>query len=424
VPPNYHARVSDADPFGDGRFQSFFTELAKLFGGPQGDPWQAAGHLAVQVATQGRPEPNVDPLVRSELEPLVRVADLHVGQATGLSAVAAERVEAVTRSEWSRRSVAAYRPLFERFAEALGRAQQELGAPDPTDPFSAMLAPLFSMMGPMLVSVSAGSMIGHLGQEALGQYDLPVPRSGQELLVVPAGIDERATEWGVTTTDLRLWVLVHEITTHRTLKVPHVGRRLESLLIDFAAAFRPNAEAIEQQLGDLPSLEDLTGPGGLGGLGGMGGMLEDPDALLSALRSPAQDLLVPQLDALLAAVLGYVDHMVDRICHGLVPSHRTIRARMRERTTTTAPADRFMERLLGLEVTATTLDRGRTFIDGIVERAGDEGLSRLWADELDLPTAAEIDAPGLWLARIGIETGPGDGLDFDIPDDLSGLDDL
>lgn len=412
--------MSGSDPLGDGGFQSFFADLARLFGGPQGDPWLAASQLAVQLATQGRPEPNVDPLVRVELESLVRVAELQVGQTTGLSGAAAERVEAVTRSEWSRRSVAAYKPLFERFAEALGRAHQELGAPDPADPLSAVLGPLFSMMGPMLVSVSAGSMIGHLGQEALGQYDLPVPRSGEEILVVPSGIEARAEEWEVPATDLRLWVLIHELTTHRTLKIPHVGRRLESLLIDFASAFRPNADALESRFGDITSLDDLTR---LGGLGGMGGMLEDPDALLGALRSPAQDLLVPQLDALLAAVLGYVDLMVDRTCRGLVPAHGTIRQRMRQRAVSTAPADRFMERLLGLEVTTATLDRGRAFVDGVVERAGDPGLERLWGDQLDLPTAAEIDAPGLWLARIGVDTGDGDGLDFEIPDDLSGLDD-
>ena len=37
---------------------------------------------------------------------------------------------------------------------------------------------------------------------------------------------------------------------------------------------------------------------------------------------------------------------------------------------------------------------------GVVERAGDEALGRLWASPRELPTAAEVDAPGLWLARI------------------------
>ena len=36
----------------------------------------------------------------------------------------------------------------------------------------------------------------------------------------------------------------------------------------------------------------------------------------------------------------------------------------------------------------------------MVERAGPEGLERLWKSERNLPTPAEVDAPGLWLARI------------------------
>jgi uncharacterized protein (DUF2342 family) len=34
------------------------------------------------------------------------------------------------------------------------------------------------------------------------------------------------------------------------------------------------------------------------------------------------------------------------------------------------------------------------------------GLDRLWADEAMVPTPAELDAPGLWLARIDL---PGAG---------------
>ena len=37
--------------------------------------------------------------------------------------------------------------------------------------------------------------------------------------------------------------------------------------------------------------------------------------------------------------------------------------------------------------------------------APEEGLARLWSDERNLPTPAELDAPGLWLARIDL---PGD----------------
>jgi uncharacterized protein (DUF2342 family) len=38
----------------------------------------------------------------------------------------------------------------------------------------------------------------------------------------------------------------------------------------------------------------------------------------------------------------------------------------------------------------------------VFERAGEDGVARLWHSAKDLPTPAELDAPGLWLARIDL----------------------
>jgi uncharacterized protein (DUF2342 family) len=59
-------------------------------------------------------------------------------------------------------------------------------------------------------------------------------------------------------------------------------------------------------------------------------------------------------------------------------------------------------RLLGLSLGQDQVDRGHGFVAGVVERAGDEGLARLWSSARELPTPAELDAPGLWLARIDL----------------------
>ncbi|MGF1596247.1 MAG: zinc-dependent metalloprotease [Acidimicrobiales bacterium] len=396
-----------------------FFDLGKVLGGAGGgDPWASAAELAAAIASEGGREPNLDPVARMRLEDLSRVAELHVAQATGITLPSNTVVTPVTRSEWTRRSVATFRPLFERFGEALGASMTEQPAP-PGDPFGAMLGQLFQSLGPLLVSASAGSMLGHLGHRALGSYELPIPRSSGEVLIVAPNVDEAAVEWDVPADELRLWVLVHELTAHAVLSVPHVGRRLDSLLIDYASAFRPNPDLIAEMFGSFTDLSDLSK------LQEMGESLNDPELLLTVMRSPAHDLLVPQFDALVAAVLGFVDYTVDEICRGLVGAEQRIRERFRQRTVDVGPADRFMERLLGLDITATTFRRGDGFIDGVVARAGDEGLARVWADELDLPTSAEVDAPGLWLARIGLDGDVGgDDLGRDVPDDLSGLDDL
>ena len=66
-------------------------------------------------------------------------------------------------------------------------------------------------------------------------------------------------------------------------------------------------------------------------------------------------------------------------------------------------------------------ERVRAAEDG--RRAGKPGLDRLWSAEEALPTPADVDAPGLWLARLGLaDELPDDEQTFEIPDDLSELD--
>ena len=72
----------------------------------------------------------------------------------------------------------------------------------------------------------------------------------------------------------------------------------------------------------------------------------------------------------------------------------------------TGDADRFVERILGLDLTVEQVDRGSAFVAGVVDRSGSEGLGRLWATGRNLPTPSEVDAPGLWLAHIDLPDQP------------------
>jgi uncharacterized protein (DUF2342 family) len=57
-------------------------------------------------------------------------------------------------------------------------------------------------------------------------------------------------------------------------------------------------------------------------------------------------------------------------------------------------------------LTQAQYERGSAFIEGAVDRVGPEALDRLWLSDRELPTPAEVDAPGLWLARIDIDDPP------------------
>jgi putative hydrolase len=376
-----------------------FGDLARLFQqqGPVG--WDAARQLARSVATDGGQEPNVDPLERMKIEQLARVAEIQVGTVTGLPASTSGSgiaIVPVTRGQWADATLDAWRPLFESLAGALDDDEAATPEqPDPSDPFGFM-APLMKMIGPMMLGMTAGSMVGHLARRSFGQYDLPIPRpASDQLMVIPANLDEFGEEWSIPADDLRLWICLQEVAVHTVLRVPHVRARLDDLLMRYVSSFEPDTGALEERFGSI----EVGDPSSMAGLQSLFG---DPQVLLGAMQSPAQRELLPGFEALVSVVVGYVDRVVDLAGQRLLQNHGMLAEAVRRRRVEADPSDRFVERLFGLELTQAAYDRGTAFVAGVVERAGDDGLARLWESERTLPTPPELDAPGLWLARIDL----------------------
>ncbi len=372
-----------------------FGDLGKLFSQQASSTWDTARQFAVAVATEGQSEPNVDPADRISLEELGRVAELQVANATGLSTTRdgqAATIVPVTRSQWATATLDAYKDLLEPIGNVSGRVGTE---EDSFDPAQAMFGQIMKMIGPVMLSMTAGSMVGNLARRSLGQYELPIPREGPELMVVPANIDALADEWSLDRSDLRLWVCLSELTHHAVLSLPHVSQRLNELLADYVRNFEADPGALESRLGEL----DFANPDSMGNLQSV---LGDPEVILGAIQSPAQKALLPQITALVTVIAGYVDWTMDSIGRGLIGSYQRLSEALRRRRVTAEATDRFIDQMFGLELSQDQYDRGSAFASGVVDRAGTDGLARLWHSPRELPTPAEVDAPGLWLARIDL----------------------
>jgi len=370
-----------------------FGDLARWFGGSGPVNWDVARQTAQWTATEGEPEANVDPLERLRLEELLRVADMHVSETTGLSTSIAGGVLSVlpvTRGDWALHSIESYRPYVERLATALAAS----GGPDTEpDPATELLGDLGKLLVPVLMGVQTGYMVGHLARRSLGQYDQPLPRlPADQLLVVPANIDPFGKEWDLPPADVRMWVCIREVTYHAVLGRPHVRQRLHTHIEGYVSRFEVNPDAVEQSFGEL----DPSDPEALRRL------LGNPETLLGAIQTDAQRAVLADLSDLLAVVAGYVDHVMETLGHRLVGSSQLITEAVHRRRVEESEGERFAGRLLGLALDRPQYERGAAFVDGVVERAGEEGLRRLWHSERELPTRAEVDAPGLWLARIDL----------------------
>jgi putative hydrolase len=371
-----------------------FGDLARMFSRQGPVNWDVARQTATWLATDGKAEPNVDPLERIRLEELVRVADLQVSAVTGLDTSIAGGVLSilpVSRGDWALHSLEAYRPFLERLAVSLSTAGDD--DDDPADPATQLLGDLGKMLGPVLLGMQSGFMLGHLSRRALGQYDLPLPRiPADQLLVVPANLDAFAEQWSLVADDLRMWVCLQEVTHHAILGRPHVRARLEHLINEYVSRFEVDPEALEASLGDIDPTDAAA----------LQKILGNPETLLGAMRTPGQQETLSRIETLTAVIEGHVDHVMDTTGRGLIGSYSQLTEALRRRRVEATDGERFAGRLLGLELGRGQYERGAAFIRGVVERAGEDGLARLWMTERELPTPAELDAPGLWLARIDL----------------------
>ena len=359
-----------------------------------------AREVARAIASGGSSEPNIDPTDRIALEQLVRVAELRVTDATGLqpSRGAPLRVEVVNRVGWSDRTTGDYGELFDALGESIGAGGDPDPDPDDADPMTSMLAGLTRMIGPAMLSLTTGAMVGRLAQHALGGYVLPVPRPpGKPMLIALPNVDEFGRQWSLDADDLRLWVCLHEALYHAVFGVDHVRAAVRDLLLRHASSFETNPRRLEEMLDDFDPIS-----GGPEALAELQQAIGSPDAILGAVRSEVQEALLPQMTALVAAISGYVDHTMDHIGAQLIGSYDRLAEALRRHRVETSESDRFVERLLGLELDQDQYERGAAFSAGVVERAGHDGLRRLFTDPANLPTPAEVDAAGLWLARIDL----------------------
>lgn len=380
-------------------FQGLLQDLLKVIGGAQGGgrAWlDAARSLAQGVATDGQPEANPDPLTRIRFEELGHIAELHVTNATGLPFERPPVFVPVGPGMWAQRALDAWAPTLERMVDA------QRAAPAPPVPLEEaggveeLLGRFASTLGPVLLGMQFGSAAGHLAQRALGQYALALPwPTSAEILLVPANVARFAEEWSLPAEETRLWVCLRELTAHAVLSRPHVAERIRDLVqaiaLDTMASQQGLAERLGGQAADPEALQRI---------------LSDPEALLADLLSPGQRRTSEELVALTTVVGAYVDHVTAQLATTLTGAAGTLGEAWYRYRIEEAASEQAAAALFGLDLTRAQVDRGTAFVRGVVERAGEEALSGLWTVARQLPTPAEVDAPGLWLERIALPELP------------------
>ena len=216
-------------------FQSLLGDLMNMLGTNAPNQWEMTRSFAVNVATGGEAETNVEPVQRIRLEQLVAGGRAQRGRghrdarvarrtAAGLCAGRSERLDGS-----GARLVAHDTHGDDTGGRAAAHGRRGPGAvpaelfdgDDPMGGMGSLLGQWATAIGPMFFGLQVGSVVGHLSQRALGQYPLAIPWApSDELLLVTSNIASFADDWSLPEEEALLWVCARELASNSVLTRP------------------------------------------------------------------------------------------------------------------------------------------------------------------------------------------------------------
>jgi coenzyme F420 biosynthesis associated uncharacterized protein len=126
----------------------------------------------------------------------------------------------------------------------------------------------------------------------------------------------------------------------------------------------------------------------------------DTGSWIELVMSSEQRALFAEMQAMMAVIEGYSNHIMNAVGHDLLPDYEMIHARFEQRQRQRSPAEQLFARVTGLDIKLEQYRLGESFIDRVVERRGHAFARRVWDRRANLPTLEELNRPETWIARI------------------------
>jgi coenzyme F420 biosynthesis associated uncharacterized protein len=227
-----------------------------------------------------------------------------------------------------------------------------------------------------------GELFGLMSRRVLGQYDpvlaledLPgTVRQASALYLVEPNIAGIERDLHLTDTDLRPWLILHELTHAWQFEVhPWLGAHLESLMrglmLDALSADGKTLLPSRQMIGKLP--ETVRG----------------------------QVQTIRHVQAVMSVLEGYSNFVMHRAGRSAIRGSERLEAAMQQRRRQRGPIERLVLTITGLELKMRQYEVGEHFAAGVADRAGLSALNRVWESAEMMPTLDELHHPERWLGR-------------------------
>jgi len=335
--------------------------------------WNLARRVAQGVAlTQATPDATpferlAEPAAESE-----RVVRAY----TGLEPLhALPPAEALARPAWIDANVTSLRAVMDPATQKMGEGLGTLKGP-------------VGVAAGVVLAVEVGVISGFLATRVLGQYEFPVlePSAPARLLFVSPNLAATARTFEADPDQLLRWVAFHE-TTHALQfgSVPWLREYLAGAVRELLAGLDVDPRQILRVPPgrDLASIVEAVRKGDLATL------------VIGEERRAVMD----RVQAFMAVLEGYAEHVMDAAGPELLPSLPELRRALDQRRKESSGLMRVLERLLGLDLKLRQYEQGKRFCDAVVARGGMAALNRVWEGPELMPTLRELDHVPGWLVR-------------------------
>jgi coenzyme F420 biosynthesis associated uncharacterized protein len=340
--------------------------------------WSLARQVARLAAGSGDEGPP-----QADVAALCVEMEEHVAAYTGLSpATPVPGAELVGRGDWASVNLDSLAQLLDPVGARLEKRME----------FAGPLAGALKAGAAATLAAEAGLVIGYVAQRVLGQYEVSLlgGDAPPRLLFVAPNLRKAVRELEVDPDSFHRWIAAHELThVYQFQGVDWLREHLGGMVRQY-----------------LSTVEVRIDRGAAGGLPSM----PDPAKLVEAFRdgglaalvqTKEQRAVMARMQAAMAVVEGYSEHVMDAIAAEAIPDHEKLRTAMDARRRSRSAPERLVEGLLGLNMKMRQYEQGKVFCDAVVAETGIETLNRVWDSPESLPTAHELDHPLQWLTRVG-----------------------
>ena len=246
-----------------------------------------------------------------------------------------------------------------------------------------------------VLSGEVGLLLGYLARRVLGQYDLALlgkePITDGKLYFVEPNIRQVQRTLKLPLDDFRMWLALHETTHVFEFEAhPWLRAHLNGILEQYFEFLSQDMSQLRDGMGGVRAL--LNRARGDNGTG-MSNWIE-------RLMTPDQRELFSQMQATMAIVEGYSNHVMNVIGRQVLPGFDQISRQFEKRQREKTVAEQIFLRLTGLDMKLEQYRMGEAFIDHVVAKHGHDLAKRVWDGPEQMPTLDEVKNPDKWIARM------------------------